>query len=187
MSSSFLTDVRLKLTLTCYPLCENTHHLLIKLIIRHRVAMKERRCFMVSTTQNNMPTTLEDSIFLMHEELKQVDPLIPSHNLGKIAAAYMFVWCMFGAAEALRSNPNGPQEKLSLLMVNDEAGDLEPEILERFLSRTTEIKEDVHAVCMSELSNNANNVREMPCLHQYHEDCICKWLKCNQSCPICQT
>ncbi|ERN13916.1 hypothetical protein AMTR_s00021p00107530 [Amborella trichopoda] len=108
MSSSFLTDVRLKLTLTCYPLCENTHHLLIKLIIRHRVAMKERRCFMVSTTQNNMPTTLEDSIF-PHARRTQ-------------------------ATEALRSNPNGPQEKLSLLMVNDEAGDLEPEILERFVS-----------------------------------------------------
>ncbi|ERM95313.1 hypothetical protein AMTR_s00008p00134760 [Amborella trichopoda] len=91
--------------------------------------MKERRCFMVSTAQN-MPTNLEDAISLMDEELEQVDPVIPS--LGKITTAYMF-----GAAEALRANPNGSQEELTftnLLRVNDEAGDLEPEILDNFVS-----------------------------------------------------
>ncbi|KAL4196381.1 hypothetical protein AMTRI_Chr04g245870 [Amborella trichopoda] len=130
-----------------------------------------------------MPTTLEDIIFLMHKELKHVDLVIPS--LGKIAAAYMF-----GAAEAL-------------------PGDLELEILEIFVSEiqnklenslrswvslvdsfklieVIETKEDVCAVCMSELNNGASNVREMPCLHQYHEDYIGKWLECNQLCPICR-
>ncbi|KAL4196379.1 hypothetical protein AMTRI_Chr04g182950 [Amborella trichopoda] len=150
-----------------------------------------------------MPTNLEDAISLMDEELEQVDPVIPS--LGKITAAYMF-----GAAEALRANPNGSQEKLTftnLLRVNDEAGDLEPEILDNFVSEirnklenslqpqaslvesfklveATDTKEDVCVICMSELSNGASNIREMPCLHQYHEDCICKWLECNQSYPI---
>ncbi|KAL4188986.1 hypothetical protein AMTRI_Chr08g204790 [Amborella trichopoda] len=152
-----------------------------------------------------MPTTLEDAISLMDKELKQVDLVIP--NLGKITAAYMF-----GAAEALRANPNGPQEKMTftnLLKVNDEAGDLEPEILENFVSEirnkveislrpqvslvesfklvvATNTKEDVCVICMSELSNGTSNIREMPCLHQYHEDCIYKWLGCNQSCPICR-
>ncbi|KAL4196386.1 hypothetical protein AMTRI_Chr04g182990 [Amborella trichopoda] len=130
-----------------------------------------------------MATTLEDVISLMDEELKQVDPVIPS--LGKITAAYMF-----GAAKAL-------------------PGDLEPEILDNFVSEiqnklenslqpqtslvesfklveAKDTKEDVCVICMSELSNGASNIREMPCLHQYHEDCICKWLECNQSCPICR-
>ncbi|KAL4182804.1 hypothetical protein AMTRI_Chr11g152080 [Amborella trichopoda] len=152
-----------------------------------------------------MPTTLEDAISLMDEELKQVDPVVPS--LGKITAAYMF-----GAAEALRANPNGPQEKLTftnLLRVNDEAGDLELEILENIVSEmrnklenslrpqaslvdsfklvvAADTKEDICVICMSGLSNGASNIREMPCLHQYHEECICKWLGCNQSCPICR-
>ncbi|ERM94298.1 hypothetical protein AMTR_s00010p00234150 [Amborella trichopoda] len=65
---------------------------------------------------------------LLHEELKSVIP-----NLGKIAATYMF-----GSADARRANPNGPKEKLSftnLLRVNDEAVDLELQILENFVSK----------------------------------------------------
>ncbi|KAL4204076.1 hypothetical protein AMTRI_Chr01g107900 [Amborella trichopoda] len=65
-------------------------------------------------------------------------------------------------AEALHANSNGPQEELSF---------------------TT--KEDVCVVCMSELSNAADNEREMPCLlHQYHENCIS--YEHNQSCPMCR-
>ncbi|KAL4197368.1 hypothetical protein AMTRI_Chr04g187980 [Amborella trichopoda] len=136
------------------------------------------RCSILSTAQN-MPT-LEDAISLVCKELKEVDPVLP--YIGNLVASYMF-----DVAESLRANPNGPQEELSFtnsLILNVEAeyfGEcLRPraslvESLE--LVGATETKEDVRVVCMSEPYNGASNVKEMPCLHRYHEDCICKWLK----------
>ncbi|KAL4191192.1 hypothetical protein AMTRI_Chr07g79470 [Amborella trichopoda] len=63
------------------------------------------------------------------------------------------------------------------------------------------MKKDVCMVCMFELGNGTDkvremscsyqdhqecnctgNVREMTCLYQYHQECICKWLECNQLC-----
>ncbi|KAL4197637.1 hypothetical protein AMTRI_Chr04g252040 [Amborella trichopoda] len=128
---------------------------------------------MVSTAQN-MSITLEDAISFMHEELKSVIP-----NL----------------ADASRANPNGPKKKLSftnLLRVNDEAVDLEPQILENFVSKIrnkfknflrprTSLVESFKLVEATEkkedLSNGSSNMRDMSCLHQYHEECITNWLE----------
>ncbi|ERM94299.1 hypothetical protein AMTR_s00010p00234230 [Amborella trichopoda] len=104
---------------------------------------------------------------------------------------------MFGAAEAVRANFSEPQELrfTNLFMVNDEAGDLKSEILGSFASQIqNKLKIQnklenslrvqaslVECFELVEAIETKEDVWEMPCLHQYHEDWMCKWLECNKS------
>eukprot|EP00825_Cyclidium_porcatum_P000380 TRINITY_DN10081_c0_g1_i3.p1 TRINITY_DN10081_c0_g1~~TRINITY_DN10081_c0_g1_i3.p1 ORF type:complete len:277 (-),score=43.03 TRINITY_DN10081_c0_g1_i3:497-1327(-) len=40
-------------------------------------------------------------------------------------------------------------------------------------------------ICISEYKNN-DQVLTLPCFHNFHKDCITKWLKQTASCPICK-
>ncbi|EPS68702.1 hypothetical protein M569_06065, partial [Genlisea aurea] len=40
-------------------------------------------------------------------------------------------------------------------------------------------------ICCSKFEQG-NKLIALPCLHQYHEECITKWLKDNKKCPVCQ-
>eukprot|EP01117_Protostelium_nocturnum_P007392 TRINITY_DN2648_c0_g1_i2.p1 TRINITY_DN2648_c0_g1~~TRINITY_DN2648_c0_g1_i2.p1 ORF type:complete len:507 (+),score=200.80 TRINITY_DN2648_c0_g1_i2:61-1581(+) len=40
------------------------------------------------------------------------------------------------------------------------------------------------SVCLEDM-NVGESSRTLPCLHQYHVDCIDKWLKTNRHCPVC--
>lgn len=44
------------------------------------------------------------------------------------------------------------------------------------------------AICLSEYEVNveAEEVKEMPCRHKFHPDCIDKWLGIHGTCPICR-
>ncbi|GAB4837435.1 hypothetical protein Ancab_002300 [Ancistrocladus abbreviatus] len=44
------------------------------------------------------------------------------------------------------------------------------------------------AVCCICLANYANNdeLRELPCSHLFHKECVDKWLKINALCPLCK-
>lgn len=40
-------------------------------------------------------------------------------------------------------------------------------------------------ICLSKFSNN-EDLRELPCAHVFHMECIDKWLQINALCPLCK-
>ena len=40
-------------------------------------------------------------------------------------------------------------------------------------------------ICMSQVENSAS-IRQLPCDHIYHTECIDQWLLVNKKCPICR-
>ncbi|XP_027110378.1 E3 ubiquitin ligase BIG BROTHER-related-like isoform X2 [Coffea eugenioides] len=40
-------------------------------------------------------------------------------------------------------------------------------------------------ICCSEYKSGAR-LTTLPCAHQYHSECITRWLKLNKNCPVCQ-
>lgn len=45
---------------------------------------------------------------------------------------------------------------------------------------------DICAVCHEDFHEN-DRVSKLPCKHEYHKDCVMKWLKMHNLCPICRT
>ncbi|XP_076926167.1 E3 ubiquitin-protein ligase At1g12760-like isoform X2 [Bidens hawaiensis] len=43
----------------------------------------------------------------------------------------------------------------------------------------------VCCICLAKYANN-DELRELPCTHFFHKDCVDKWLKINASCPLCK-
>ncbi|MCL7045824.1 hypothetical protein MKW94_013068, partial [Papaver nudicaule] len=41
------------------------------------------------------------------------------------------------------------------------------------------------SICLAEYADN-EELRELPCAHFFHVDCVDKWLKKNGSCPLCK-
>ncbi|XP_050232567.1 E3 ubiquitin-protein ligase At1g63170 [Mercurialis annua] len=44
----------------------------------------------------------------------------------------------------------------------------------------------VCCICLAKYANN-DELRELPCSHFFHKECVDKWLKINASCPLCKT
>lgn len=43
------------------------------------------------------------------------------------------------------------------------------------------------SVCLEDLAGQAGvQIRTIPCLHQFHKDCIDPWLRENATCPVCK-
>ncbi|XP_058804281.1 uncharacterized protein LOC131671683 isoform X2 [Phymastichus coffea] len=54
--------------------------------------------------------------------------------------------------------------------------------------KTVEINEDAIdkcTICLSEFEEN-EDVRRLPCMHLFHENCVDQWLCTNSCCPICR-
>ncbi|CAN4081298.1 unnamed protein product [Withania somnifera] len=41
-------------------------------------------------------------------------------------------------------------------------------------------------VCLDEMGVSGGVVKEMPCKHRFHGECVEKWLKIHGSCPVCR-
>ncbi|KAJ8478192.1 hypothetical protein OPV22_021919 [Ensete ventricosum] len=53
---------------------------------------------------------------------------------------------------------------------------------ERFVSN----EDAVCCICLAKYVNN-DELRELPCTHFFHKDCVDKWLKINALCPLCKS
>ncbi|XP_062188075.1 E3 ubiquitin-protein ligase At1g12760-like [Phragmites australis] len=51
--------------------------------------------------------------------------------------------------------------------------------------RTISAEDAVCCICLSKFSNN-EDLRELPCTHVFHMECVDKWLQINALCPLCK-
>lgn len=51
--------------------------------------------------------------------------------------------------------------------------------------RAISAEDAVCCICLSKFSNN-EDLRELPCAHVFHMECVDKWLKINALCPLCK-
>ncbi|OEL31873.1 E3 ubiquitin-protein ligase [Dichanthelium oligosanthes] len=52
--------------------------------------------------------------------------------------------------------------------------------------RTISAEDAICCICLSKFSNN-EDLRELPCMHVFHMECIDKWLQINALCPLCKS
>ncbi|KAJ0959687.1 hypothetical protein J5N97_000655 [Dioscorea zingiberensis] len=51
--------------------------------------------------------------------------------------------------------------------------------------RIISAEDAVCCICLAKYVDN-DELRELPCTHFFHLDCVDKWLKINASCPLCK-
>lgn len=52
--------------------------------------------------------------------------------------------------------------------------------------RTISGEDAVCCICLAKYENN-DELRELPCSHLFHKECVDKWLKINALCPLCKS
>uniref|UniRef100_A0A673H1Q1 RING finger protein 215-like n=1 Tax=Sinocyclocheilus rhinocerous TaxID=307959 RepID=A0A673H1Q1_9TELE len=52
-------------------------------------------------------------------------------------------------------------------------------------TQTQPVEMDSCAVCLEQYNNN-QCLRVLPCLHEFHRDCVDPWLLLQQTCPLCK-
>ena len=57
-------------------------------------------------------------------------------------------------------------------------------LIEALRTVTSAPEDEDCPICLMEYGGS--EVKEMPCKHMYHKDCIHKWLGVNAKCPVCR-
>uniref|UniRef100_A0A671PY99 Ring finger protein 215 n=1 Tax=Sinocyclocheilus anshuiensis TaxID=1608454 RepID=A0A671PY99_9TELE len=52
-------------------------------------------------------------------------------------------------------------------------------------TQTQPVEMDNCAVCLEQYNNN-QCLRVLPCLHEFHRDCVDPWILLQQTCPLCK-
>ena len=55
----------------------------------------------------------------------------------------------------------------------------------KHLKKYTALKEENCPICLQKYKNH-DIIKEFPCKHIFHKNCIFKWLKQSNVCPICK-
>ncbi|KAL9645643.1 hypothetical protein ABK040_003376 [Willaertia magna] len=57
----------------------------------------------------------------------------------------------------------------------------------RFKGKDTKMKEEDHQCCICMCDYEiGNELRRLPCFHEFHKDCVDTWLENNHVCPVCK-
>lgn len=51
------------------------------------------------------------------------------------------------------------------------------------LSKNLEINNVTCCICLTDMEEGVE-VRQLPCMHYFHKDCIDQWLLVNKTCPV---
>merc|ERR1711896_59699 len=84
------------------------------------------------------------------------------------------------------------QAALDALLVYQEEqepqGGLTPEQIKKIKSKTLKkkIKGERCCICLGDFEKK-DKIRELPCKHMFHKDCVDEWLGQNRKCPLCKT
>ncbi|XP_037886210.1 RING-H2 finger protein ATL70-like [Glossina fuscipes] len=75
--------------------------------------------------------------------------------------------------------------KLDVLL--DDVRSIQVETLPKyeFSSASNDGSEQCCAVCLNDFQLN-EIIRKLPCAHDFHSDCVDKWIKLHQTCPMCR-
>ncbi|XP_046850270.1 E3 ubiquitin-protein ligase RNF38-like [Xenia sp. Carnegie-2017] len=81
-------------------------------------------------------------------------------------------------------------ENLGQLAVSEKPKGISKSVLEslptyKITSKDKDLRESRCVVCLMDFELK-QQLRILPCLHEFHSKCIDKWLKNNRSCPICR-
>ena len=49
-----------------------------------------------------------------------------------------------------------------------------------------EAEADCCPVCLEEYAEGSDWLKELPCAHRFHEDCILRWFRDHTMCPMCR-
>ena len=80
----------------------------------------------------------------------------------------------------------GNNEEIELFMKKREQFILElDEFQYKHLTKYSALKEDKCAICLLKYKG-VDIIKEFPCKHIFHKNCIFKWLKTSNLCPLCK-
>jgi hypothetical protein len=57
----------------------------------------------------------------------------------------------------------------------------------RKLEGTEQLGEQTKCLICLEQFGDGDDVKTLPCLHIYHQQCVERWLSTDNSCPVCKT